>query len=203
MCIRDSFQTPYQFGSYLLYFGRLSYVKGVKTLLKAAKKNQHIPIKIAGTGPILKELKCYTEAHKIKNVSFVGFQKGNDLFELIAGARATIVPSEWFENFPLSVIESLAMGRPVIGANIGGIPEQVINRQTGFIFESGNTKQLLTAISKLWELPKEKHELLSQSCRAFALSAYNREDHYNKLVNLFYTVVSEAHKEKAILKPVV
>lgn len=186
-----AFKTSYFFGDYLLYFGRLSYVKGVKTLLETAKQLKHIPIKIAGTGPIEKELQQYKKAHQIDNVEFVGFQKGAQLFDLISHARATIVPSEWFENFPLSIIESLTMGRPVIGATIGGIPEQVINHKTGFLFESGNTDQLQVAIQQLWELTTEEHLALSKSCRQFALAEYDMEKHYKQLITIFQEVIEK------------
>ena len=192
----DTFQSNYVFGDYLLYFGRLSYVKGVKTLLQAAKQARHIPIKIAGTGPISAELQQFKKDHHIDNVSFVGFQKGKDLFKLISHARATIVPSEWFENFPLSIIESLAMGRPVIGAKIGGIPEQVINHQTGFLFESGKVDELQLAIQRLWQLSKEEHLALSKSCRQFALKEYHMDTHYQQLMKIFQEVIGKRTSKK-------
>lgn len=184
-------KTDYVQGEYLLYFGRLSYVKGMKTLLQATANAKHIPIKIAGTGPILSELQEFKRKHYLDHVEFVGFQKGKDLFKLISHSRATIIPSEWYENAPLSIIESLALGRPVIGANIGGIPEMVIDYKTGLRFESGNTEQLQAAIQQLWELSSEQHFQLSQSCRAFAVATYGRDQHYRQLLDIYQAITQK------------
>jgi len=86
----------------------------------------------------------------IPNIKDVGFQTGEDLVRLIAEAKFSVCPSEWYENCPLSVMESQKYGTPVIGARIGGIPELVINGDNGLLFESGNADDLAEKIQKLW-----------------------------------------------------
>ena len=89
----------------------------------------------AGTGPLEETV------NGIKNIKNVGFQKGEALEKLIREARFSIYPSEWYENCPFSVMESQMYGTPVLGANIGGIPELIQVGKTGELFESGNAER--------------------------------------------------------------
>lgn len=129
---------------YVLYFGRYSSEKGVRTLIEAAKKLPDIYFVCAGRGEYAEQMKT------IPNIKDVGFQTGEDLVRLITEAKFSVCPSEWFENCPLSVMESQKYGTPVIGANIGGIPELVIDGENGLLFESGNAEDLANMIQKLW-----------------------------------------------------
>ena len=138
---------------YVLYFGRFSEEKGVGTLLQVAKRLPHIPFVFAGTGPMAEALE------QVPNVKNVGFQTGEDLQDLIRGARFTVYPSEWYENCPFSVMESQMLGTPVVGANIGGIPELIRDGKTGLLFESGNERDLEEKIKALWQDPDKLSEL--------------------------------------------
>jgi glycosyltransferase involved in cell wall biosynthesis len=125
-------------GEYFLYLGRISQEKGVKTLAQAHQKMSiKFPLKVAGVGPLLDELQ-----QGFPDVEWLGFQQGDALVDLMRHAKAIIVPSECYENCSMAVIESFAYGKPVIGANIGGIPEQVRPEQEGWLFESGNADDL-------------------------------------------------------------
>ena len=77
----------------------------------------------------------------------MGHQNADQVAELLSKARFSVVPSEWYENNPLSVIESLCAGTPVVGARIGGIPE-LLSDDNGITFTSGNRQELATAINK-------------------------------------------------------
>lgn len=129
---------------YVLYFGRYSKEKGVETLVNVAKRLSEIPFVFAGTGPLEQILKG------IPNIENVGFQKGEALEKLIREARFTVYPSEWYENCPFSVMESQAYGTPVLGADIGGIPELIQPGVTGELFESGNGEMLKNRLQILW-----------------------------------------------------
>ncbi|MBU3179840.1 glycosyltransferase [Clostridium psychrophilum] len=145
---------------YALYFGRISIEKGIKTLIQVCKELPEIKFIFAGSGPLSDSL------HGIKNIEYVGFKKGKELRDLIEEAVFTVYPSEWYDNCPLSIIESQAYGTPVIGADIGGIPELIIHNHTGLIFESGNKLELKKAIKRLYtddDLEKQMiKECLSQ-----------------------------------------
>jgi len=128
---------------YVLYFGRFSLEKGTKTLLKACRNLPNIRFVFAGSGPLENEVIG-------ENIENVGFQSGEALQKLIREARFSIYPSECYENCPFSVMESQMYGTPVIGANIGGIPEIMCDGETGVLFKSGDAEDLKQKIEMLW-----------------------------------------------------
>ena len=129
---------------YVLYFGRFSEEKGIRTLLQVCRELSDIPFVFAGTGPLEREI---SGADNIRNA---GFQSGTALETLIREARFTVYPSEWYENCPFSIMESQLYGTPVLGADMGGIPELIRNGETGELFTAGDTEDLKEKIRKLW-----------------------------------------------------
>lgn len=150
--------------SYILYFGRYSQEKGLKTLLEAARMLPRIPFVFAGSGPMEYLLE------EIPNVQNVGFQSGEALDELIRQARFSVIPSEWYENCPFSVLESLSLGTPVLGADIGGIPELVCTGINGELFESGNKNELIQKILDLWEMDEMEKQYPPATMHTFLVS---------------------------------
>ena len=142
---------------YVLYFGRFSREKGIDTLLKVCKALPDIPFVFAGTGPLEGEIAG------VPNIKNVGFQRGQALENLIRQARFSVYPSQWYENCPFSVMESQLYGTPVLGADIGGIPELIEVGKTGELFESGNAAQLEKKIRTLWE-DRELTDRYSENC---------------------------------------
>jgi len=130
----------------LLYFGRIEKLKGLGTLLSAMRHTDR-KLVIAGHGGWQQQMQA--QISDMPNVTYAGFQSGAALEQLIKTARAVIVPSEWYENCPMSVLEAKAFGRPVIGARIGGIPELIRDGRDGFLFEPGNADDLGAALAKL------------------------------------------------------
>ena len=129
---------------YVLYFGRFAQEKGIGTLIKVAKELPEVQFIFAGSGPLEDQLEG------VANIQNVGFQRGEALETLIREARFTVYPSEWYENCPFSVMESQMYGTPVLGANIGGIPELIEAGRTGELFESGNGEDLKNKIAAMW-----------------------------------------------------
>jgi glycosyltransferase involved in cell wall biosynthesis len=129
-------------GDYFLFAGRLAPEKGVRTLVAAALAAD-VPLRVAGTGPLEAELRALPGAERVQ---WLGFQTGDALWEQVRGARALVLPSEWYENAPMSILEAYACGTPVIGADIGGIPE-LIEPQTGWVFRSGDVDDLAARLA--------------------------------------------------------
>lgn len=138
-----------QKGDYVLYFGRFSKEKGIETLVQVARELPEVKFIFAGTGP-LEEL-----LSGVQNIENRGFQSGEALQDLIRQARFSLYPSEWYENCPFAVMESQMYGTPVLGANIGGIPELIEDGVTGELFESGNAAELKKKILSLWQDEKK------------------------------------------------
>jgi len=175
--------TPkYDAGKYFLYFGRLAPEKGVDSLIKAAIKAK-VTLKIAGTGPYESHLKSL--ANRQDNIQFVGFKSGSDLWSLIHNARAVVLPSEWYENAPISLLEAFAAGKPVIGANIGGIPEMLDHNNTGLIFESGNINDLTENILKISSYSNEQVSSLGKNARNHVANTFTSQRYYNDMLNLY------------------
>lgn len=162
--------------NYYCYIGRLSKEKGLITLLDAASA-LGLPIKVAGTGPMEEEL--HSRYANVKCIEFVGHCDAQRVARLFAGARFSVLPSEWYENNPLSVIESLVAGTPVVGANIGGIPE-LIAEGCGATFPSGDCEALKKAIQEMWS-----HEFDNAAIREHAISTFSPDAHYTQLMTLY------------------
>lgn len=129
---------------YVLYFGRYSEEKGMEVLLKACEKLPEVSFVFAGDGP-LKE-----QVEKLSNIENKGFLNGEELRKVISQAQFVVVPSIWYENCPFTVIEAQKLGTPVIGSNIGGIPELLDIGKTGEVFEVSDVEMLIEYILKLW-----------------------------------------------------
>lgn len=144
---------------YVLYFGRYAQEKGITTLLQVAKELPDVPFIFAGSGPL------EDQVAGVANIKNVGFQRGEALRSLIKEARFTICPSEWYEPFGLTIAESIVSGTPVLGANIGGIPELIEEGKTGELFESGNAADLKKKIELLWN-DEETLSAETKNCNA-------------------------------------
>ncbi|MEO7048302.1 MAG: glycosyltransferase, partial [Ferruginibacter sp.] len=164
---------------YILYCGRLENIKGVKTLIEAVK-NTGITLKIAGSGNEEDNLKKLVDSENIKNVQFLGFRNKNEIFKLINNASFGVCPSEWYENFPYSIAETFLFSKPVIGSNIGGIPELVKDGKTGFLFNTGDASDLREKLLTLWNNEELTVEL-GKNAREYAYELYNYDTHWNKL----------------------
>lgn len=148
----DNFTAVFEPENYFVFAGRLVRVKGILTLLEAMRHIQGDGVlKIAGAGELEPEMRRFVEFHQLNNVQFLGHLGTNDLADLVQRARFTVVPSEWYENYSMTVIESLACGTPVIGADIGGIPEQVRDGWNGFLFTPGDAVELAGKIQTLMD----------------------------------------------------
>lgn len=130
---------------YVLYFGRYSEEKGMATLLKCVKKLPDIRFVFAGSGPFEAEI------NSLGNIENKGFMTGAELIRLISEASFSVIPSEWHENCPFTVMESIAYGTPVIASRTGGTPELVDDGRTGVLFEAGNEEELTWQIRRLWD----------------------------------------------------
>ena len=156
---------------YILYFGRYSKEKGVNLLMEASDVN----FICAGKGELEDEI------NNAPNITNLGFKSGYELRELIAKAKCSVYPSIWYENCPYSVMESIMLGTPVIGADIGGLPELIENGKTGFLFESGNIDEMKKAIEKLQDTYLANR--LHKNC--LNKSFISVEQYYEKLIKIY------------------
>ncbi len=163
---------------YYCYVGRLSHEKGVGTLVEAAARLSY-KLKVIGGGPLLEQLKIKNEQLK-GNVEFLGFKQWEEIKEIAGRARFTVIPSEWYENNPLSVIEAECIGTPVLGARIGGIPELIVEGASGMTFESGNAEDLTEKIKAMFAAKFDYKAIVD-----VAMKRYNAENYYDEIMKCY------------------
>lgn len=169
-------------GDYFLYFGRLAPEKGLETLITAAIR-ANIKLRIAGTGPDEGRLKNLAAASE--NIEFMGYCGGETLKILLREARAVVLPSQWYENAPMSILEAYASGKPVLAARIGGIPEMISDGQTGYLFESGNIDELMERLTYIEGLPDSKITDMGRQARTHVSSNFTPERYMQNMLQLY------------------
>jgi len=160
--------------------------KGVATLLGAAARVPHIPVRLLGGGPTLEEHQTESPA----NAVFLGQVSRDTVEQEYRSARFLVVPSRWFEGCPLVILEAMAHGLPVIASRIGGLPELVDEGVTGLLFEPGNQDDLARAMDRLWAEP-ELCSTMGQRARKKALSEFSEEGHWRQLRSVYETAMSK------------
>lgn len=167
----------------ILCFGRLSREKGIFTLLQAV---EGLPVlcKIFGDGPDKDTIQTYIKEKNLTNTFLCGFVDQEQLKKEVQKCMFVVLPSEWYENHPFSVIESFALGKPVVGAKIGGIPELIRDYKTGMTFEPGNAGDLRKKILYLLE-NSEKISNLGKTARNYIEQNLNPEKHYKELMKIY------------------
>lgn len=171
-------------GGTVIYFGRLSKEKGLFTLIEAVKDISSIVLKIVGEGPIKERLERKAQSAKLYNVEFTGHLSGEELKDEIKKSMFVILPSECYENNPRSIIESFALGKPALGAMIGGIPELIKDGETGLTFEPGNAEDLCSKVEYLINNPAKISEM-GKKARLFAEEYLGMEKHYERLMEIY------------------
>ena len=178
---------------YLLFFGRLSAEKGVDTLLRAfdaALPNlpQDMRLVVVGDGPDAADFKTLASSLGCASrIEFAGYQTGGALQSYVEGASLAVSSSRWRENMPYSIVEAFAAGTPVVGTDIGGIPELVLDGETGFICEPENFESMADAISRGVRAFSDRlaYAALQRNCRSYVMENCSREKFMGELVNLY------------------
>lgn len=196
----EDFAPQHNYKNYLLFIGRLEKEKGLATMIKGfarTKSNSYsLNLKIAGTGSMDEELKGLVERMRVPNVKFLGFKHGKELEDLMKNAKAILIPSEWYENYPFSGLEAMAYGKPIIGSRIGGIPEQVEDGVTGFLFEPFNADDLAAKIDLLNSLSDSEVEEMGKRAREKVERENNSQVYLSKILQLYEELI-ENKKRKA------
>ena len=186
----DALESTDEPGDAFVYLGRLVPEKGVATLVRAAAKAR-VRLRIIGTGPdeaMLRQLAQQLGG----DVEFTGYLSGAELRAAISAARAVVIPSEWYENAPLSIMEASALSRPVIGADIGGIPELIRVGESGFVFQSGNVESLAERLEEMQRLPAASLRSMGRAGREWMRTEFSPA-HYRERMNALYEDIGVRH----------
>ncbi|NTJ41912.1 glycosyltransferase family 4 protein [Agrobacterium larrymoorei] len=178
-------------GDYYLFAGRLAPEKGIATLIRAAGLSKQ-RLRIAGTGPDEAALRALAREAGA-DVEFMGYLTGRPLHEAIAGAKALVLPSEWYENAPVSLLEAYALGRPVIGTDIGGIPELIKQGETGLIAKPGDAEDLAHVLTWLDQSPKGARKEMGERGRLWVRQEFSQAAYFERTMRLYDELVVRPH----------
>jgi glycosyltransferase involved in cell wall biosynthesis len=167
-----------------VYAGRLDELKGVDFLLKAWSKleNPELKLVLCGVGPLEDWCKEYIADHQLDNVEMKGFVSNQDVKKILSESTALILPTRWYEGFPMTILEAFSVGTPVIGSDMGNVGNLIIEEINGSRFSPGNEAELLQAIKKI----HPDHERVLQ----YFEETYSPETNYEKLKNIYGKVTA-------------
>jgi glycosyltransferase involved in cell wall biosynthesis len=173
-------------GPYFLYFGRLAPEKGVSTLIQAAARAGSTLV-LAGTGP--EEERLRGVADKLNaDVTFVGFVAGDPLRKLVRDARAVVLPSEWYENAPMSLLEAFSQQTPCIGARIGGIPELIEEDVNGMTFRSADVDELTESLARFASFSETRRHEMGLAARQMVVERFSRDRYIDGMTTVYRTL---------------
>jgi len=182
------FKTNSTSEKYILFLGRLSDKNGIFNLIKAMQVLPTIKLKVAGEGEQKKLIQDYIHENNMRNVEMVGFLTGEELKNTIVNSDFLVFPNNCYHNCPMSILESFACGKPVIGSNLGSVPELIDDGINGLLFEPKNVGDLSEKIRYLYH-----HPLLAQkmgiSARKKVMDNYSEENYYKKLLGVYSSLI--------------
>ena len=180
----NAYEPCYEPSDYFVFMGRLTHEKGVHFLLDAAKQIKGADLYVLGTGPLEQELRDRVERENLANVKMLGYKSGDELRDIVRRAKFTVITSEWHDNSPLVIYESLSLGNPVVGARMGGIPELIKEGEDGFVFDRGDQETFIKHVQYLIDHPEQAMQM-GKNARQKAERLYGFDQHYAQLLQLY------------------
>ena len=170
-------------GERFVFVGRLSEEKGLLTFVKAVA-SAGVKATIVGTGPQEGELRALVESSGA-DVEFAGYQTGDALFDIVRNAKALVLPSECYENAPVVLLEAYGVGTPVLGSDLGGIPELIQPGITGFLATAGDVDSFAEQLSAMAALSTNELEEMGKAGRSFVEDRFSREHYLAGLLDVY------------------
>jgi len=180
--------TTLALGNYLLYTGRLVEEKGLITLLDAAKLIPEVPIHIMGTGPLHNALFNKITLEQINNVKLLGYKSGDEWQRELDNARAYVLPSIWYENHPISILEASSRGKITFASKVGGLPEIITDGVDGMLFTMGDAEELANKVKSVWN-NDNKLKQMGEAAKKRVQEQNNPEKYYQKILEIYERVI--------------
>jgi glycosyltransferase involved in cell wall biosynthesis len=178
-------------GEYALFIGRLCPKERVITLLRAWQRlPTAIPLRIIGGGDEREFLTAYAGRMGLTNVRFHGHLPHDETMQALKEARFLVFTSEWYENFPMTIVEAFACGVPVICSRLGAMQEIVADGRTGLHFTPGDAGDLASKVAWAWAHPEEM-ATLGLLARAEYETKYTAEKNYAMLLEIYQKAMKE------------
>ncbi len=178
----------YKHGEYALFLGLLIQEKGPTVLVEAMKRIPDVPLKIAGRGYLDGALREQIEKAGLKNVELVGFVTGDRLEELVHNSRFVVMPSIWYENYPMTILDAYSWGKPVVGSDLGGIPEMITPGEHGMLANHSDPDDLAAKMKAVWDDPDLAVEM-GRKARARIEAELSPEVYIEKVLAVYRTLL--------------
>lgn len=177
-------------GDYVLFFGRLSYEKGILTLIEAMK-HVKAPLLIVGTGPEEDTIRQKIAVSGLSDrVTLLGFKSGTELWSYVMNAGCVVIPSEWYEASGYTACEAQAMGKPVVVTDAGGLPENIVNGETGIVCPMSDAKKLAEAINCIMIIPDEGYERMARQAVNNAQMLFDASRYVQRVMDIYQGLVA-------------
>lgn len=167
----------------IVYAGRLDSTKGIKVLFEAWRKISKYELIVCGAGPLEDWCKEYIDANNITNINMLGFVANDKVLDIISNSKATILPTQLYEGFPMTLVESFNCGTPVIGSEIGNVGSIIEEGKNGFHIDSTSPASIVEAVNRVKDICDEVYERAKQ--------LYSPEKNYKELIGIYNNVLEE------------
>lgn len=167
-----------------IYIGRLSEEKGIEVLLKAFSRLPNQMLEIVGSGPLEAFVREYIEKKHLQNVNLLGQLSRDDLMCELSASKALILPSIWYEGFPMVIVEAFSCGIPVIGSNLGNVAFAIDDKKNGLLFQTGNAEDLAEKVTFL-DTHSELYSDLRKGVMQKYRQNYTEEINYRCLLDIY------------------
>lgn len=181
-------ELPQEEKEYILFVGRLSLEKGIRTLVRAWHFLQKIPLKIIGDGPLKEELEGLVKIMNIQNVEFLGHRSHDEVMQFMKKAYCLVLPSEWYECFSMTIIEAFSCGIPVVASRLGAMCEIIEEGRTGLFFQPKDINELIAKVEWAWEHP-DKIKEMGREARLEFEAKYTADTNYKLLIDIYNKVI--------------
>ncbi|MGH7829459.1 MAG: glycosyltransferase family 4 protein, partial [Candidatus Binatia bacterium] len=165
--------------------------KGVSTLLEAWRSLKDVPLKVAGDGPLSEKARAMMSREKLENVELLGQRSHDEVVTLMKGAHFLVFPSEWYEGFPMTLVEALACGVPIVASRLGAMAEIVEERHTGLLFQPGDSADLADKVRWAMDHPDTMRQMGVKARRIYE-EKYTAERNYETLSDVYERAVEKA-----------
>ena len=174
---------------YAFFFGRLSIEKGIFNLIKAIKNIEKGKLYIAGDGPEKENIIKYIKENNLNNkIKLLGYLEQEKVREYIINAKFIVVPSIWYENCPYSILETMEIGKPIVGSKIGGIPELIKQGENGFLFNYNDVEELKKCMIELFN-NQDIVNKQSEKSRELFKENYTEKIYYDKIIKIYRKLI--------------
>lgn len=190
--IRNFYRSPSThppLGEKIVYLNRLHEEKGIRVFLEAARNLRDYKIIVAGEGPDDKWVDQQIQQYSLTHVQKVGRVDGEKWQEVMKQAKVLVVPSLFYENCSMSVLEAMAYGRLVVAADRGGNSELIVNNETGFLAEPGDSDSFVTFIKEAMNLGENDAEMIINNSRRWVIDEHNIDNYFDKLEEVYEKVI--------------